>query len=331
MSDSSEVRRLSDWLSPLQDILLRRGYRRSYIGGSSAREILDHVRLGTGISLRDLDVYLLRHGPARPEDIAVLCAEIEARGLAEASPLREKRRANPALRGESRYRYLAGYGVHLFSPGRPILSLGVLHRESDLALNGLFDIDTTYLVVGNDDSFRSYAGRVSRHRTAGGLVLDPHGGYPAWRRRSPRIVHWAEVERGFPHSAFRIVRSLAKASRLHLPEDLRDEYRRRRSAAVAAGDPVELRRDLLKVLGDEHWAEELCMLARLDALAPVSARLQARVGAATPAGLRRAVPCRPGAGPRELSCLRAAALCADPPLLRDLLSTAPLVFGAARC
>jgi hypothetical protein len=248
---------LAAWLAPIQEILLRRGYRHSYIGGSSAREILDLIFFGSRISLRDLDIYLVKHGTAQPADISVLCEDI----CGEIGPLREKRRANPALPGEACYGYLAGYGVHVSSPDRPILSLSVLHRTSDLALNGLFDIDTIFLVVPNDKPFHWYAERV--RRDTADLVLDPYDGYRAWLAHSPRIVHWAEVERCYTRSAFRIVRSLAKAGHLRIPASLAKEYRRRRPPDVVIDDPVELQRDLRKVLCDRYWIEELAMLAEL--------------------------------------------------------------------
>jgi len=313
---SPELRRLSVWLAPLRRILAGHGYRHFYIGGSSAREILDHVFLATPIVLRDLDVYLLKNGTAGPDDVARLCADIRREGLAEIGPLREKRRANPALVGRARYEYLAGYGVHLTAPERPILSLGVLHGPGDLALNGLFSFDTIFLATTTAGPFL--------HRAE---LIDPHDGYLAWRTRSPRIVHWHEVERCFARHAFRIVRSLAKSSSLRVPEHLAREYRRRRPAVVTVDDPVELRRDFLKVLGDEHWADELVMLASLEALTPVSPRLQAAVATTTAAELRRAVPARPGGSPGERALLRAGALCDD----LSLAETAGSVYGASRC
>ena len=325
---SRELRRLSDWLSPLQTVLLHRGYRRSYIGGSSAREILDGIFLGVELSPRDVDLYVVKHDTVRVSDLDELCDDIRMRDLAEIGPLREKRRANPALPGDACYRYLAGFGVHLFSTGRPIISLGILHQDSDLALNGLFDIDTIFLVVDNDKPFLRYVERVCDRPDSPDLVVDPHDGYRAWRRRAPEIVHWAEVERGLPRSAFRLVRGLAKASRLQLPEPLYAELRRRRPAGGVLDDPAELYRDFLKVLGDAHWAEELDMLARMGALAALSVSLQAGIAATTPGRLRRVLPAHQGASAYELSCRRAAALCGDPALLADVLSVGPLVYGA---
>jgi hypothetical protein len=250
---------LSAWLSPVQAVLWRRGYEQSYVGGSSAREILDQIFFEAGISLRDLDLYVLKHGQARPEDIDALCVDLNDYG--ESGPLREKRRANPALPGLACYNYLAGYGVHVSAVGRPILSLSVLHSPADLRLNGLFDMDTTFLVVPNNRPFGWYANQVRRDVVD--LVLDPYGGYRAWRLQRPEIVHWVEVERCYARNAFRIVRSLAKAGKLRVPENLLVEYRRRRPAEIIIDDPVELKRDFRKVLADRYWAEELAMVTEL--------------------------------------------------------------------
>lgn len=312
----------------MQEVLLRHGYRRLYIGGSSSREILDHIFFGAGIALRDLDVYLLKHATVHAEDISVLCDDMRGLGFVGIGPLREKRRANPALQGAARYQYLAGYGVHLFSHEDPILSLGVLHDGSDLALNGLFDIDTTLLVVDNDRPFHRYATQVARERRSN-LVLDPHDGYRAWRQRSPQVVHWTEVERCFARNSFRLVRGLAKASRLRLPTRLADDYHKRRPETVLIDDPVELHRDFLKVLGDQHWAEELVMLAQLGALSVISTSLQTKMEVMTPSALRRTTPSPAGARPYELSLVRAEMLCGDSPLLESLLSVAASVFGPA--
>jgi hypothetical protein len=304
------VRDLAEWLAPLQEVLLRHGYRRLHVGGSSAREILDHVRFGADLALRDLDVYAVKHATAHAADLHALCADLRDLWPATTGPVREKCRATAS--GAAR---VVGAGVHLFSRGRPILSLGVLHHPADLALNGLFDVDTVLLAVDNDRPFHP------------GLVLDPHGGYRAWRERRPRIVHWTEVERCHARNAFRIVRTLAKASLPHVPPDLADGYRRRRPATRLVDDPLELHRAFLKVLGDPHWAEELVMLADLRALTHVSATLQAEVEATTPDVLRRAVPAPAGATCAELSRLRAQVICGGSAFLDALLAATPLVFG----
>lgn len=315
---TAPIRWLSEWLAPVQEILLRHGYRRSHLGGSSAREILDHLWFDAPVALRDLDVYVLKHATVRPADVDVLRDDLSA--LGSVGPLREKRRANPALTGPSRYTHVAGVGMHLRSRDRPILSLGVLNHPADLALNGLFDMDTVLLPFDNDQPFHLYAARVARDR---GPVLDPHHGYQAWRARSPRIVHWAEVERCHARNAFRIVRSLGKTSQQHLPRDLADAYRRRRPATPFVDDPLELHRDFLKVLGDPHCAEELAMLAELNALALISPSMQAKISAATPD-----LPSPPGTTGAELARLRAQALCDDTTLLATLLAIIPLVYGA---
>lgn len=325
---------LSDWLSPLQEILLRRGYQTLYIGGSSAREILDAIFFGAPLSLRDLDVYLLKYGAVQASDVEALCRDITAAKLAEVGPLREKRRANPRLSKEACYQYLAGFGAHLYAKNKPILSLGVLHYPSDLLLNGLFDIDTTFLVVDASKRFSLYQEQVSLYQNSdeplchSGLFLDPHQGYLAWRKRSPKIVHWEEVERSYARSALRMVRSLAKASVLTLPPALQKEYQRRSPKEILLDDRVELHRDFLKILGDLYWAEELCMLANLSALTPLSASLQRKIALTTSNQLRQSVPSPLGIDALTRSCLRVRSLGLTPSLEEALLSVAPLVFGA---
>lgn len=289
----------------MQEVLRRHGYMGLHIGGSGAREILDRLRFGVPLALRDLDIYVLKHAAVHAEDVHALCSDLKP--LGELGPLREKRRATPA--GEIR---IVGAGAHLFVPGRPILSIGVLQLADDLALNGLFDIDTVMLAVADGDP-------PHRH-----VVVDPHDGYRAWRERSPRIVHWAEVERCLARNAFRIVRTLGKASVLRLPPDLAAEYRRRRPVRMVVDDELELHRDFLKVLGDPHWADELVMLADLNALELISASLQTRVERSSPDALRHALSAAPGTSPAVLASLRAEFLRIRFSQLESLLS---LAFG----
>jgi hypothetical protein len=329
------LERLSDWLAPIQQIFVRRGFRATFLGGSGARELLDAILFGEPLALRDIDLYLIRDDGAG--DLRTLCRDIEQGGHATAGRIREKRRANPELPGEACFQYVAGEGVHLHARGRPILSLAVLHRRSDLALNGLFDVDTTFLCLANDRSLADDARSIARHGDepgglhGAGLILDPHRGYLAWRTRAPAIVHWQEVARCPAQQAFRIVRTLAKSSRHRVPPDLLLAFDRmiRRTSV----DAHELDLGFIKILGDPSWAEELGMLAELDVLSSLSAPLAELIGSHSPGALRQRVAERPAASPRRLACARVEGLLAlltEPAataLRERLLAVVPLVFG----
>ncbi|MDC0672296.1 hypothetical protein [Nannocystis radixulma] len=328
--------RLSDWLAPIQQSLVRRGYPRTYLGGSSARELLDCILFDEPLALRDIDLYLVRDGSSG--DLRSLCRDVEQGGHARVGRIREKRRANPDLPGDACYQHVVGEGAHLHAKGRPILSLNVLHRRGDLALNGLFDVDTTFLCIDNHQPLAEYALLAARHREdpgglhAAGLILDPHHGYLAWRNKAPAIVHWQEVARCPAQQAFRMVRTLAKASRHCVPPDLLRGYEKIRR--VANHDPVhELDQGFMKILGDTYWAEELGMLVELDVLSSLSGPLSELIGSLTPAALRRRVPELSTLSPRRLACTRMEGLLEllGAPSARELrerlLAVVPLVFG----
>lgn len=103
--------RLSDWLAPIQHIFLRRGYAQTWLGGSSARELLDAILFDEPLALRDIDLYLVRDGSAG--DLHGLCRDIEQGGHATIGRIREKRRANPDLAGDACYQHVVGEGAHL--------------------------------------------------------------------------------------------------------------------------------------------------------------------------------------------------------------------------
>ncbi|PCC73004.1 hypothetical protein SAMN02745121_06534 [Nannocystis exedens] len=335
-SIAPSIERLSDWLAPIQQIFVRRGYPQTYLGGSSAREILDAILFDEPLALRDIDLYLVRGGGAG--DLRSLCLDIEQEGHARVGRLREKRRANPDLPGDACYQHVVGEGAHLYAKGRPILSLGVLHRRGDLALNGLFDVDTTFLCLDNHRRLADYALLAARYRDdpgglhVAGLILDPHHGYLAWRDKAPTIVHWQEVARCPAQQAFRMVRTLAKASRHRVPPDLLLGYQRIRRAS-GRDDAHELDQSFLKILGDTYWTEELGMLAELDTLSSLSAPLSELMCSHPPEALRRRVPELSTVSPRRLACTRIEGLLrllATPSareLRARLLAVVPFVFG----
>ena len=131
----SALIRLSDWLASLQIIFRAAGYGAVYIGGGSARQLLDHLHNGAPLHMRDLDLYLIRGRTADPEDVRIIAELVVNRRLAngQTAAVRTKVRANPALPLPARNQHITGYGIHLAAPGLPILSLGVLHSHADLA------------------------------------------------------------------------------------------------------------------------------------------------------------------------------------------------------
>lgn len=264
---------LTRWLAPMQRVFRARGYPLVFIGGGSARAVLDHVTHGAPLRLRDLDLFLVRGHRVEASELDALAGALEASGCAQraSAGVRLKRRANPALPKPARDAYVAGLGVHMRAPGRPLLSMSVLHRKRDLALNGLLDIDTIALRVPNHTTLSAWSAGLpvaSHTRAWRARVWDRYGGYAAWRAGRPRVVHWAEVERSPARQAVRLARSWAKTPGREPAPAWWSLYRAR--CAPRRADPLtephELARDLAKLLADPHWTAALWALGQLGAL-----------------------------------------------------------------
>lgn len=315
------LRPLAHWLAALQRVFQAEGYTALYIGGGSAREILDHLHHREPLAMRDLDLYLLRGRRAEIADLRRVVGRLVDQGLVAGGAMRVRRkiRANPALPLPARDRHVIGYGVHLVAPGLPILSLGVLHGLGDLALNGLFDVDTINLRLGITD-------RLGEDPVS---VLDPHGGYAAWRAHAPQVVHWAEVQRCYIRHGLRIARCFGRAGHERLSPAFLALHRAHRPEERRGIDSQrELHRDLLKLLSDAHFASALRMLGALAVLDEVLPVLQARLCAPAP------FPDPPGLSGAARALARAEALLAPLPdpraqrMLAKLAAVAPSVFHA---
>lgn len=279
---SEDFERLSKWLSQIQLVFLKFDYDTTYIGGSSAREILDHILWGAPLALRDLDIYLIKGSTVMPADVQTIAEQIEGQGIAVLGEerIREKIRANPQLNAVDRYAYAAGLGAHMFAKQQPILSLGMFHGRSDLDLNGLFDIDRIYLKLDNFSTLSEFAKIVLAARgnlnelTTHGHIYDPTSGYTAWRNLNPQLVNWPELQRNNANGLIRIVRTFAKASRLELDSDFLRVFRQQVPEPAKVKNLREFNRGIIKILGDQYWAHELSMLARLNAFQEFSPSFQ---------------------------------------------------------
>lgn len=271
---SEELRLLGTWFDQLRAIFLDCGYSETYIGGSSAREILDHLLRGAPLALRDLDIYLIKGDQVVEADVTAVAGLVEAQNLAVYGEerIRPKLRANPALSSPECYQYQAGLGVHLYQVHQPILSLGIFHHESDLDLNGLFTIDNVFLRVDNHRSIFSFfsdvteAGESTSDLVQKKLIRDCHSGYDSWCQKSLKVMNWCEVERCFARHALRIVRTYSKSSRKQIDQQLLEEIADRGLAQSSPDNMREFFRGLYKIISGKYWSTELYMLGQLGAL-----------------------------------------------------------------
>lgn len=319
MPDRRLLAPLSDWLSVFQAVFRAHGHDCVYLVGSGARALLD----GRYESLRDVDLFL--DGEARSTvdpyaELATMTAALGDTGAIRAQPgaPREKRRADPEHPLSARDRHTIGAGLHVFprERGLPIVSLTLLTRRRGLALNGIFDIDTLYVVL---DTRRPLMAQI-----AAPVVVDPFAGYRAWQARSPRVVHWEEVARCHGRNGLRIARTLAECGRRELDAELIATYRACRPAR-SEDTADEVFRELLKLLAGPAWCASLSLAGRLGVFAdePAFAWLARALAAWDDAGERAGESTALERARRWLSGLGAEA---DEPLAR-LAAVVPSVFA----
>lgn len=233
---------LSEWLGAFQAVFGAFGHAQVYVGGSSARALLD----GSVAGLRDVDLFLDGEGRPEAELGAIVARLVEERAVrGELRAPREKLRAHPELPLPARERHVIGVGTHLFPRAAPlpIVSLTLLRRREDLQLGGIFNCDAIYVVV---DTGRPLLAQVDAW-----TVIDPFDGVVAWRARRPRVIHWEEVARCHTRHGLRIARTLAGCG-CAVDAALVARYRGA-SPGRPFAEPEEVVRDLIKLLADPTW------------------------------------------------------------------------------
>jgi len=267
---------LSDRLREIQKTIAEKyGVHRIFVGGGSSINLLDHVLMGKPISYRDLDIFVVL-------DRLVTSDIAKSMGLALESPtlgkfsqkdLRPRPRANPALEGAERYQHNAGFGFFLKGEGNEVIDISLFHSESDLKLNGIFNIDRVMIPLDFPQTLAAWSADFSAGKVR---PIDPHAGYAAWTQHQLQIVNWPALEREPALDSLRVIRSYAKNGLTHL----RDDEAKRLRGMIADNPPPDTRqftRNLIKLLGDETAPNQLKMAAQLNALNAISPSLQTLV------------------------------------------------------
>lgn len=285
---SKELAELSCFLEPVQKAVYEKfGIRRIYLGGGSARAVLDHLFRGGPLNMRDLDVFMTMGRKVAKVDLEALADRFEADGVGKVlrSELQPRIRNNMELSGPESQKYVTGYGFTLLREGGD-LDLSIYNDDKDHRRNGIFDIDTLLVPLDHNQSlleFRRKALRVGlKNLVANGLLVDEFGGYGTWVNRTPpRVVHWEEIARDPVLQSIRSLRSFQKVGIEHMPQAFAEKLR----ALVLSHDGDinrrSLVRNLVKLLGDESAATELRELMRVgtfERFSPPLAKALAQLG-----------------------------------------------------
>lgn len=222
-----ELNALSDLLWELQQKLRKRfGIREIFIGGASSIAILDHVWHFDPLTLRDLDIYVIR-GEAVDRDYAESVAaalQSEKLGVLAPAGVTPHIRGNPALPFPECNHYQSGWGFDLLRPGHTV-DVTLYHSEADVPLNGIFSLDMVKLQLLTDQSLVDRVTAELRRYSYESLLVrqvirDPHGGYADWRKRRPKVINWHEIDRDCVVSSVRVVRTLGKLGCENVPSEI---------------------------------------------------------------------------------------------------------------
>ncbi len=280
-SDRAVDRKLEAVIGTLQAKLSAAGIDTFYIGGGSARSILDHLRQGEPLDFRDLDIFVVWDRAGDPRASQELGRQLQHPTLGQYLPdswhvtRRLSGDPNPTARD-------VGHGFVLRN-GNDVIDVSLFGHAQDLSENGVFDVDTVLIPLGRPQDFRTFVDRVKttpryEDLLKSGAVRDPYRGYPAWRQHTLRLVHWNQVIRDPLVQSVRLVRSYGKRGPISIPK----RVAARLGALLRHNTETslsELARSLQKVLADRNAEDELVALSDLGVFTwgtpPVAQRLRA--------------------------------------------------------
>jgi nicotinate-nucleotide adenylyltransferase len=262
----AEIKFISNWLGEVQQGLSKRfGIERIYIGGGSARAILDFIYHGKPVEMRDFDVFAVADREVTKELGTQIGEALASKtlGIFSKNDLRPRPRGNDKLPIPEAHNYNAGYGFFWLNNDR-IFDLSVYHSQEALSLNGIFDFDMVMLQLSANERLTDWvalaaSGVQYEKLVADGKVIDVFGGYRQWENQSGSIIHWTEVGRDPLLNAIRVIRSYTKIKATSIPPE--EEAKLRSLIENAASlNKLQIVRNLLKLLEDADYARELKML-----------------------------------------------------------------------
>lgn len=272
----------SEMVQKIQDLVKTEfGISTVYIGGGSARAVLDHILMGKPVSMRDLDVFMTMGRKVERSDLEKLGKKIEALGIGQVqwSELQARVRSNKQLPMPEKLNYVTGYGFSVKCPGMADLDLSIYHTLPDLLLNGAFNIDQVLVpleepLVEQAKKLRSYT--VPR-LIQEGYLLDRNHGYLTWvEGDKPKVVNWDEIAVDTGANMIRAVRGFYKMAN----KGLSDEFRTQAKELITTFPPKDKRRlirNIVKLLEDKTAASELKDLADIGLIKQWSPELSSKI------------------------------------------------------
>jgi nicotinate (nicotinamide) nucleotide adenylyltransferase len=238
------------------------GIKNVYLGGGSSRAVLDFALMGKPPAMRDLDLFMTMGRQVDKSDLEKLGRKIEQAGLGKVqwTELQPRVRSNPQLPMPEKFNYITGYGFSVKIPGSDTdLDLSIYHTESDLAKNGIFNIDQVLLplTVPLEAYTKKIRSMTIPKLISDGLLIDPNDGYLAWiAEKKPTVVNWDSIAIDTGANMIRAVRGFYKNAN----PGLSDEFRQKAKELVLAYPPKDKRRlirNIIKLLEDKTAVAQL--------------------------------------------------------------------------
>ena len=268
-SQSEDLVQLSEWLEVLQAGLNDlTGIDTIWVGGGSARAILDHLYFGKPLEMRDLDIFVVADQEVTEEFVEKIGSHIESEefGYFSRKDLRSRPRVpldKPVL---TRNHYVAGFGLFWLRANGEILDLSVYHSKAELDLNGIFDIDTMMIPLRYPSSLKEFVEKAEEFPypvlVENGDVYDRYDGYEKWVTGEVNIVNWLDIEADPILKVMRVVRTLFKNNRSSFTKEETENFRHLLKNA-SVDNPLQMTRSLLKILEDKEALAELDLLQKI--------------------------------------------------------------------
>lgn len=231
------------------------------IGGGTARALIRHVMLGTEFTFRDFDIVFFANQKVTAENSKALGLYLEKQGLGKFSEenLRPRPRYNPSLQEPDASKYNAGFGFFVISKQDIEFDISIFHSINDLDLNGILDVDKLQVRI-NKDNIKTLFKNKNEFLAS---IADPAGGLESVLKGGvPKVSNWAAVAADPTNTVIRIVRGLSKFNALPV-----DEIASKKISAILEndknGNPLQMSRNLLKLLEDPTWKAEFTSLVSL--------------------------------------------------------------------
>lgn len=270
-NEKSELQELSKWIETLQQGLYKEeGITHIYIGGGSARAILDHIYFEKSLKMRDLDIFVVADRQVDADFARNLGQKLESKelGTFAETDLRSRPRAPTNKPILERNTHRAGYGFFWVSDTNEILDLSLYHSQEDLNTNGIFDIDTIMIVLDHQTRLLDFVQKAKHFSydelVSQGFIRDDHKGYNCWLKQDPHVVNWIDIEKDPLQSAFRLARTFGKSEKESFPSIVKDNLEYLISTAEVKNS-LQMTRLLLKVLEDPFAAHEIKMVQSVGA------------------------------------------------------------------